>query len=87
MSRALARTVILSIFTRNDVSTANCLLGYSVTCLIFSGLLLRGVGRIKSGRKMEKIVVPDLRVDRCSVQCAKGVSKLCSNRGYFYDQS
>ena len=37
--------------------------------------------------KNGKIVVPDLRVDRFSVQCAKAVSKLCSNRAYFYDQS
>ena len=48
---------------------------------------LHGVEWIKSGRKMKKILVPDLRVDRFSVQCAEGLSKLCLNRAYFYDQS
>ena len=65
----------------------NILLAYGVTCLILSGVSLHGVRRIHSGRKMEKkTVVPDLRVDRFSVQNAKAVSKLSSNRAYFYDQ-
>ena len=37
--------------------------------------------------KNGKTMVPDLRFDRFSVQCAKAVSKLSSNRAYFYDQS
>ena len=72
----------------------NSLLAYGVTCLILSGMSLHGVRRIhvQSGRKMgkkkkKKKVVPDLRVDRFSVQYAKAVSKLSSNRPYFYDQS
>ena len=66
----------------------NILLAYGVTCLILSGVSLHGVRSIQSGRKMErKTVVPDLRVDRFSVQYAKAVSKLSSNRPYFYDQS
>ena len=41
----------------------------------------------KKKKKKKKTVVPDLRVDRFSVQYAKAVSKLSSNRPYFYDQS
>ena len=33
--------------------------------------------------KNGKIVVPDPRVDRFSVQCAKAVSMLCSDRAYY----